>query len=91
MATTLREQLDTPSLPVILGELGGYLSERPDFPHYRTVNIELRKIPDALPDSAFVTANGLTDKGDSLHYDARSLRIFGERYAAAYLRLQHDL
>ncbi len=90
MVATLREQLDAPSLPVILGELGAYLSKRPDFPHYRTVNAELRKIPDALPRSAFVSAEGLTDKGDDLHYDARSLRIFGERYAAAFLGLASD-
>ena len=89
MMTTLREQLGAPLLPVILGELGGYLSKRPDFPHYRTVNAELRKIPDSLPHSTFVSAEGLTDKGDDLHYDARSLRIFGERYAAAYLAMQH--
>lgn len=87
MVTTLREQLGAPLLPVILGELGGYLSKRPDFPHYRTVNAELRKIPDALPHCAFVSAEGLTDKGDDLHYDARSLRVFGERYAATYLGL----
>ena len=90
MITTLRERLDAPSLPVILGELGGYLSERPDFPHYRTVNTELRKVPDTLPYSAFVSAEGLTDKGDNLHYDARSLRLLGGRYAAAYLAMQHD-
>ena len=87
MVARLRDQLDTPSLPVIVGELGSYLSERPDFPHYRIVNAELRKVPDAVPCSAFINAEGLTDKGDSLHYDARSLRIFGERYAAEYLRL----
>ena len=87
MVRTLRERLGTPSLPVILGELGAYLVARPDFPHYRTVNAELRKVPDALPHSAFVSAEGLTDKGDSLHFDARSLRTFGRRYATAYLRL----
>ena len=91
MVATLREQLDAPSLPVIVGELGSYLSERPDFPHYRIVNAELRKIPDAVPYSAFVTAEGLTDKGDSLHYDARSLRIFGQRYADAYFQLPDAL
>lgn len=89
MVATLRDQLGAPSLPVIVGELGGYLSKRTDFPHYRIVNAELRKVPDAVPHSAFVDAEGLTDKGDSLHYDARSLRIFGERYAAAYLRFQN--
>ena len=91
MVTTLRERLATPSLPVIVGELGAYLSERSDFPHYRTVNAELRKIPDALSHSAFVSAEGLTDKGDSLHYDARSLRILGERYAAVYLEHKANL
>ena len=90
MVTTLRERLDTPSLPVIVGELGGYLSKRPDFPHYRIVNAELRKVPETVPHSAFVNAEGLTDKGDSLHYDARSLRVFGERYADAYRRLQDN-
>ena len=89
MVAMLREQFDAPSLPVIVGELGSYLSERPDFPHYRIVNAELRKVLDAVPHSAFVNAEGLTDKGDSLHYDARSLRIFGERYAAAYLQFQN--
>lgn len=87
MVTILRERLGAPSLPVIVGELGSYLSARTDFPHYRTVNAELRKIPGTLPCSAFVSAESLIDKGDSLHYDARSLRIFGERYAAEYLRL----
>ena len=90
MATALRERLDAPSLPVIVGELGAYLSERPDFPHYRTVNAELRNIPDALPYSAFVSGEGLNDKGDNLHYDARSLRILGQRYADAYLGLQSN-
>lgn len=90
MVTTLRERLDAPSLPVILGELGNYLSTRPDFPHYRIVNAELRKISDILPHSAFVSAEGLADKGDGLHYNARSLRVFGERYAAMYLRLKRN-
>lgn len=89
MVATLRAQLNAPSLPVIVGELGGYLSKRTDFPHYRIVNAELRKVPDTVPHSAFVNAEGLTDKGDSLHYDARSLRIFGERYAATYLPFQN--
>ena len=86
MVATLRERLDTPSLPVIVGELGGYLSARPDFGHYRTVNAALRKVPDTVPGCTCVSADGLTDKGDSLHFDARSLRFFGERYAEAYLR-----
>ncbi len=87
MITELRAQLGAPALPVVLGELGAFLAARPDFPHYRTVNAQLRKIPDSLPHCALATAEGLTDKGDRLHYDARSLRIFGERYAAACLGL----
>ena len=63
MVARLRDQLDTPSLPVIVGELGSYLSERPDFPHYRIVNAELRKVPDAVPCSAFHQRRGPDRQG----------------------------
>jgi Carbohydrate esterase, sialic acid-specific acetylesterase len=41
-----------------------------------------------LPHCALVTAEELKDMGDSLHFDAVSLRLFGKRYAAAWLELK---
>jgi hypothetical protein len=36
---------------------------------------------------AYVSSDGLRDKGDTLHFDAASARALGERYARAYLQL----
>ena len=88
MAQALRAELDDPALPVVVGELGEFLSQRPEFGHFRTVNAELRKASETLSACACVSSQGLTHKGDSLHFDAPSLRRFGERYAEAYLGLQ---
>lgn len=88
MVQALRAELDDPALPVVVGELGEFLSQRPEFTHFRTVNAELRKASETLSACACVGSRDLTHKGDSLHFDALSLRRFGERYAQAYLGLQ---
>ena len=88
MVQALRAELDAPALPVVAGELGEFLSQRPEFTHFRTVNAELRKASETLSACACASSRGLIDKGDSLHFDAPSLRRFGERYAEAYLGLQ---
>lgn len=88
MAQALRAELDDPALPVVVGELGEFLSQRPELGHFRTVNAELRKASETLSACACASSRGLTHKGDSLHFDAPSLRRFGERYAEAYLGLQ---
>jgi hypothetical protein len=37
-----------------------------------------------LPAYACVSAVGLTDNGDHVHFNSSSLRTFGRRYADAY-------
>ena len=34
--------------------------------------------------TAFVSSKGLTDRGDKLHFDAKSCRELGKRFAHAY-------
>ena len=43
-----------------------------------------RAIAASVPNVAYVSSEGLRDKGDKLHFDAASQRVFGARYAAAY-------
>jgi hypothetical protein len=85
----LRADLDAPDVPVIVGELGRFYRNRPnDGAKFAEVVVaELRKIPASVRHSAFVSSEGLTDKGDGVHFDTRSLQEFGTRYAAAFLRL----
>jgi hypothetical protein len=46
-----------------------------------------RAIAASVPNVAYVSSDGLADKGDQLHFDGPSQRTFGERYAAAYLAM----
>lgn len=88
----LRTDLDAPDVPVIVGELGRFYRNRPnDGAKYAEVVIaQLRQVPGSVQHSAFVSSEGLTDKGDSTHFDTPSLHEFGARYAAAFLRLDRS-
>lgn len=84
MIRALREELNEPALPVVVGGLGNFLAARPDFPYSHIVDTNLRKLPRTVSHCGFASSEGLGDKGDSLHFDARSLREFGRRYADVY-------
>lgn len=82
MMAQLRSDLAAPDAPVMVGELG---------PFWRAstlMNQVLREIPSLVPNSACARSEGLTDKGDKVHFDSKSLREFGRRYAAAYFQLE---
>ena len=81
-----RSDLGEPDLPFIIGALGQFAG-RPWTADVRRVDAAHRAIAASLENVAYVSSDGLRDKGDSLHFDAASARTFGQRYAAAYLSL----
>ncbi len=85
----LRAELNAPALPVVVGQLGRFIAERPGAPspYARAVDEELALLPLTLPAVGFVSSEGLRDKGDALHFDTPSLYEFGRRYALAWLAL----
>jgi len=87
MVAAVREKLGAPTLPVVVGGLGHFLPNRPEFPFFRIVDAALQQLPQTVSYCGFASSEGLHDKGDSLHFDARSQREFGRRYATAYLEL----
>lgn len=87
MIAVLRKELEHPMLPVVVGGLGNFVAGRPEFPYFRVVDRALQELPHTVSHCAFASSEGLCDKGDSLHFDARSLREFGRRYAEAYRKL----
>lgn len=74
LVTQLRSDLKQPSVPFIAGEIGYF--NKVDF-----INPIIRQIPTVIPHSGVVSAQGLSDKGDHLHFDATSARTLGKRYA----------
>lgn len=81
MIARLRTDLGANDVPVIVGETGRW---RPDG---AAVNAALATVPEHVPHCAFVSAEGLTDLGDKLHFDTPALREFGRRYAKAWREL----
>jgi len=79
------EALQVQSVPFIVGELGQFIN--PQRYDSTLVVRDLRAAAQKYPFIAFVSSQGLTDRGDLLHFDAASQREFGRRYAEAYLRM----
>jgi hypothetical protein len=83
MIGRLRADLGAPDVPVVVGELGEFQPAT----FASVVNEQLATVPLKVPRSAFVSSNGLIHKGDNSHFDTKSLREFGRRYALAFLSL----
>lgn len=81
-----RTSLNDPDLPFVIGQLGQF-EERPWNEPRRQVDAAQRAIAEDVPHTAFVPSDGLTPGSDKIHFDSRSLREFGRRYAAAYQKL----
>ncbi|HEU4720261.1 MAG TPA: sialate O-acetylesterase [Gemmatimonadaceae bacterium] len=82
-----RSELGDPTLPFVIGQLGQF-DARPWTADVRRVDSVHRAIAATVPNVAYVSSDGLRDKGDGVHFDGPAARALGERYAAAYLKLR---
>lgn len=82
MIAQLRKDLDAAEVPVIIGELV----------YTREVNVPFNEtiptISAAVPNSGWVSAEGLPDRGDKLHFSAEGARGLGKRYAEKFLEMK---
>ncbi|MEJ1973648.1 MAG: sialate O-acetylesterase [Lacunisphaera sp.] len=81
MIAQLRADLDAPEVPVVVGETGRFRADG------AAINAVLAQLPESVPHCAFVSAEGLGDQGDKLHFDSAGFRELGRRYAAAWQAL----
>lgn len=72
---TLRKDLNNPTLPFIVGQI--YTSSNKS----KTFNECLLKVPNLIPNTAVVLSDSTTSLEDHLHFDAKSQRLVGNRYA----------
>ncbi|MCB1065109.1 MAG: sialate O-acetylesterase [Verrucomicrobiae bacterium] len=75
-----RADLKSPELPFVFGQIGQWN------PAYAAFNEMILKQSAAIPHTACVKSDGLTNM-DTAHFDSKSQREFGRRYAAAMLSL----
>ena len=81
-----RAEFGKPDLPFIIGQLGRF-EGKPWTTGYQQVDAAQQRVAADVPNVAFVSSEGLEDKGDQLHFSAGAARELGRRYAQAYLRL----
>lgn len=79
-----RKELNAPNVPFVVGTLGDFVVNRD--PEAKIVNAALQQATKTIPNSYCVLSSGLTDKGDSTHFDTRSARILGQRYADVFIQ-----
>jgi hypothetical protein len=82
MFRDLRADLNTPDLPIVVGQLGSFL-DPVKYPYLKQVRTALEGMPTDLFHVGYADSAGLTDRGDQLHFSADSQKIFGVRYAKA--------
>jgi hypothetical protein len=85
MVAALRRELGAPDVPFVAGELGRYLQRNKARQHFAVINHQLAGLSQTIPKFACVSSEGLCDDGFLTHFDARSLRDFGVRFAQAYV------
>ncbi len=85
MIDTLKKDLNKTHLPVVVGELGEFTFKKR--PYAEQINQTLVKIAEGNENIGFVSSHGLTHNGDSIHFDSKSLRKLGERYADEMMQL----
>jgi len=81
----VRELTGDRKLPVVVGELGRFKTT------YQFINTELNKVPSIINHTSVATSEGLTDKGDKTHFDAKSASIYGQRFAVQMQKLQSEI
>ena len=90
MITEMKRQIGMPDVPVIIGGLGDYLPLRSpggNLDNYRELNSVFEKIAAESELIGFASAEGLTDKGDHLHFSSPSLYEFGLRYLEQFEKI----
>lgn len=85
LITRFRSDLGNPDLPVIIGQLGRFPA-KPWTEGHETVDKAQQAVAKKMKNVAFVTSEGLTSH-DNLHFDTKSARELGRRYAEAYFAL----
>lgn len=81
-----RREFHDPDLPFIAAQLADFYVA--DNSAGGEINAAIANLPERLPHTAVVTAEGLTPKSDNIHLDTASAREIGRRYAEAMLALQ---
>ena len=80
----LRKDLGEADLPFVAGQVFYHPETKP---HMEAINQEIARLPEVVPNTGYVSSEGLTTF-DNTHFDVPSTLILGERYAKEMQKLR---
>ena len=86
----LREYAGNSSLPIIIGELGSLEVAAKYKDNWDSINQIIEKLASSDSNCYLIETSDLEQKNDSVHFDANSQRILGQRYARTFLKTLAD-
>ena len=86
LIANFRRELGDEKLPFVVARLGDFYVERN--PNAESINRILENIPGIVENTACVDVSGLSHKGDVLHFDTKSSRELGRRYAEQMIKIE---
>jgi hypothetical protein len=76
LVSDIRRDLKQPDLPFVAGQVN----------NVKLVNDQIARLPEVVPFTGFASSDGLKAM-DRWHFDAKSMRLLGRRYAEAMLKI----
>lgn len=68
---------------IVVGDLGGFSKNKED---WKKINNQIQLYVSNSSNTSLVKTFDLKDRGDNLHFDSKSIRTLGERYADEFLK-----
>ena len=83
----IRADLNLPTMPIVAGELGTYLSNNSSYPRWDSINVAINGLKKTLQYYDVASSNGLVSNSDITHFTSASQLILGTRYADLFYPL----
>jgi hypothetical protein len=90
LTTKMRSIVNKNSLPILIGQLGSF-AQPVEWQHqWDSINAIIEQYAANDENSYVIFTQDLTPKDDHIHFDSKSQREMGKRYAYKYLKLQNE-
>jgi hypothetical protein len=82
--TSFRSIVGNPELPILVGELGQF---EPNATNKMMINQQLLELKNKDLFTALISSKNLQCMSDSVHFNSKSQRLLGKRYARAFVKI----
>lgn len=87
LTATFRAIAANDSLPILIGQLGSYAEPRDARKRWAAINAKIKDYAAKDMNTYVIYTQDLTHKGDTIHFDSKSQRKMGKRFADRYLNI----